>query len=166
MSFTKIQMVAPHWLSAYSVHSHTYEKTGRSKGMLGLGFLSTRSWHMALDLEQDSQLEGATQDQLCLMPLRIPLPHTPLKGQDQAWAACSIRRLDQSEGNQMQEARMRHGHFWMGIGEELVNRCSGHRDLSGSKTRMGQAQWAMVRPEPAGSRVRKDIRSGWTIAQR
>ena len=38
----------------------------------------------------------------------------------------------------------------MGIGEALVNRCSGHGDLSGSKTIMGQSQLAMVRPEQAG----------------
>lgn len=48
------------------------------------------------------------------------------------------------------------------------NRCniSAHKDLSGSKVRMGQAHRARVWPEPAGSRVRKDIRSGWTVAQR
>ena len=42
------------------------------------------------------------------------------------------------------------GSLRMGIGEALVNRCSGHRDLSGSKTIMGQSQLAMVRPEQAG----------------
>ena len=42
------------------------------------------------------------------------------------------------------------GSLRMGIGEALVNRCSGHGDLSGSKTIMGQSQLAVVRPEQAG----------------
>lgn len=54
---------------------------------------------MALDLEQDSQLEGATQCQLCLMPLSPLLPHAPQR-------ACSIRPLDKSEDSQIREARM------------------------------------------------------------
>lgn len=51
----------------------------------------------------------------------------------------------------------------MGTGATLVSRCSAHKDLSRSKVRMGQAHRARVWPEPAGSRVRKDIRSGSEI---
>lgn len=57
-------------------------------------------------------------------------------------------------------------HLRMGTGEALVNTCPGHKDLSGSKIRMGQGHRARMRPEPAGKRVKKDIRSGWTIDQR
>lgn len=41
-------------------------------------------------------------------------------------------------------------HLRMGTGEALANRCPGHKDLSGSKIRMGQAHRVRVRPEPAG----------------
>lgn len=66
----------------------------------------------------------------------------------------------------MQESRMGQGQFGTGIGRSLANRWPGHRDLSESEIRMGQVHGSRVRPEPAGRRVKKDIRSGWTIAQR
>ena len=61
------------------------------------------------------------------------------------------------------------GSLRMGVGEALVNRCSGHRDLSGSKTTMGQSQLAMVRPEQAGElertsgRVAQQLRDNRTL---
>lgn len=55
---------------------------------------------MALNLEQSSQPEGATQDQLYLMSLRPLLSHEPQKSQGQTWAICSIRQLNKLEGSQ------------------------------------------------------------------
>lgn len=101
---------------------------------------------------------------MCLMPLRPPFSHVPQKSQGLGsllhQVTGPIGRLPDARGQDGQ------GHFEMGIGESLVKRCPGHRDLSGSKIRMGQAHQARVRPEPLGRRVRKDIRSGWTIAQK
>lgn len=154
--FTKIWMVTQHWLTIYSIHSHSGKASGRSKGRSGSGFLPTSSWHVVLDLEQGSQLEGTTQGQSGSMPLRSQFPHThapkePRPGLDSPLhqATGSVRRQPDARGQHGQ------GHFGMGIDEALVNRCPGHRDLSGSKTRMELAHGARVRPESAGRSIRK-----------
>lgn len=147
-----------HWLSAYSVHSYSCQASGRSKEGLGLGCLPTRSWYVTLDLKQGSQLEGLTRVN-CAWCHWGPCSYMHPK------RACSIRPLDKSEGSQIREARMgRVTLVWQQV--KHSQQTPWPQGPVWIKDEMGEAHMARVKPESAGRNIRKDIRSGWTTAQR
>lgn len=65
---------------------------------------------MTLDLEHSSQLEEAIQDQLCMMPLRLLLPHAFQKSLLHQATGQIKRQLDLRD----QDGQ---GHFRMATGE-------------------------------------------------